>query len=104
MCTQHTSRARSVKSLSAGVNVPLKSPGSPRVLDALSCYVSLILTHSDTKQGLKNVIGQKSLDPPMPLNTYHGQSIFIVANSLVAYPSANYSLQGIRSNKIQLIS
>ena len=56
MSTQRTSQARSVKSLSAGVKGPLEGLGSSRVLDALSCYLSLILTHSDIKLGFKNVV------------------------------------------------
>ena len=39
----HSSRARSPKSLTAGVQEAF------RVFDALSCYLSLILKHSDTK-------------------------------------------------------
>ena len=45
------SQLHSLKSLTAGVQGPLKVPGSPRVLDALSCYLSLIFKHSDTKGG-----------------------------------------------------
>ena len=37
-------------SLSAGVQGPLKGPGSSRVVfNALSCYLSLIFKHSDTR-------------------------------------------------------
>ena len=42
MCAKRTSRARSAKSLAAGVQGPLKGPGSSRVIDALWCYLSLI--------------------------------------------------------------
>ena len=48
MCAKRTSRARSAKSLAAGVQGPLKGPGSSRVLDALWCYISLILNHFTT--------------------------------------------------------
>ena len=41
MCAKRTSRARSAKSLSAGVQGPLKGPGSSGVLDALSCNLSI---------------------------------------------------------------
>ena len=41
------------KSLPAGVQGPLNGHGSSRVLDALSCYLSLILKHSDTKRDTK---------------------------------------------------
>ena len=40
---ERTSRARSAKSLTAGVQGPLKGPGSSGVLDALCCNLSLIL-------------------------------------------------------------
>ena len=43
MCTERTSQARSAKSLAAGVQGPLKGPGSSGVLDALWCNLSLIL-------------------------------------------------------------
>ena len=46
MCTQRISQARSVQSLRAGVQ------GS-RDFDALSCYLSLILKHSDTNLDVK---------------------------------------------------
>ena len=36
-----TSRARNLKSLTAGVQGPHKGPGSSRVFDAFSCYLSL---------------------------------------------------------------
>ena len=53
MYAQSTSRAQSVKSITAGIQGLLKGPGSSRVLDALSCYLSLILKHSVTKQDAK---------------------------------------------------
>ena len=34
----------------------LKGPGSSRVFDALSCYLNLILKHSDTKRGWGSVV------------------------------------------------
>ena len=42
---KRTSRARSAKSLAAGVQGPLKGPGSSGVIDALWCNLSLILDH-----------------------------------------------------------
>ena len=54
MCTQRTFQRRSVKSIAVGV----QGPGSFRVLDALSWYLSLILMHSDTKMGKKNIVNQ----------------------------------------------
>ena len=48
--------------------------GTSRVLDALSCYLSLIFKHSDTKLDLKNIVDQNfegartccaPLDPPL---------------------------------------
>ena len=45
MCAKHTLRARSAKSLAAGVRGPLKGPGSSGVIDALWCNLSLILDH-----------------------------------------------------------
>ena len=56
MCTQRTFPARSVKSIASGVQGLFKGPGSSRVLDDLSWYLSLILTHSDTKLDLKNIV------------------------------------------------
>ena len=56
MSTQHTSRARSPFNIWPGSEGPLKGPRSSRVLDALSCYLSLILKHSDTKLGRKKKI------------------------------------------------
>ena len=54
-----TLRARKSKSLSAGVQGPLKGPGSSiGFINALSCYLSLIFKHSDTKLDLK-----KTVDP-----------------------------------------
>ena len=44
MCAKHTSRARSAKSLAAGVQGPLKGPGSSRVVEALWCYLALFFT------------------------------------------------------------
>ena len=44
-----SARGRSAKSLTAGVQGPLKGPGSTGALDALSCYLSLDLKHYDTK-------------------------------------------------------
>ena len=35
------------------MNIYFKGPASSRVLDALLCYVSLILKHSDTKLEFK---------------------------------------------------
>ena len=43
------------KSLTAEVQGPLMGPGSSRVLDDLSSYLSLILKHSDTKLDLINI-------------------------------------------------
>ena len=69
-----TSRARSPKFLTAGVHGLLKGPGSSRVFEALSCYLSLILKHSytkwDTKQSRSNWGGgglpaAPPLDPPL---------------------------------------
>ena len=45
MCAKRTSRARSAKSLAAGVQGPPKGPGSSGVLDALWCNLSPILEH-----------------------------------------------------------
>ena len=49
----HIFRPWSVMSFAAGVQGPPKGPGSSRVLEALSWYLSLILTHSDTKLDLR---------------------------------------------------
>ena len=46
-CAQYEREAPT--SLTAGVQGPLKGHGSSEVLDALSCYLSLIFKHSDTK-------------------------------------------------------
>ena len=46
-------RKREVPYWSGLVQCPHKGPGSSGVLYALSCYVSLILKHSDTKQDTK---------------------------------------------------
>ena len=54
MHSQHTSQLQSAKSLSAEIHGWHKGPGSSRVLNALSCYLSLILKHSDTKRDSKN--------------------------------------------------
>ena len=35
-----------------------KGPGSSRVLDALPCYLSLILKHSDTNLDVKHIVDQ----------------------------------------------
>ena len=48
-----TSRAQSPKSLTAGFRGPPKGFVSSPVFDALSCYLSLIFKHSDTKWGYK---------------------------------------------------
>ena len=58
MCARKL-RARSPKSLTAGVRnlyfaAGVKGPGSFRVLDALSCYSSLICRYSDTKWDTNN--------------------------------------------------
>ena len=45
MCANRTSLAQSTKSLAAGVQGPLKGPGSSGVIDALWCNLSLILDH-----------------------------------------------------------
>ena len=54
MCADaRTSRARSPKSLTAGVQTAL---AALKVFDALSYYLSLIFKHSDTKWDLKNIV------------------------------------------------
>ena len=71
LCTQRTFRPRSMKSFTTGVQDPFKGPGSSRVLDALSWYLSLILTYSDTKMDLKDIVdqnleGARACCPPPP--------------------------------------
>ena len=54
LCTRtHFTSAEETKSLSAGVQGPRNSPGSFRVLDALSCYQSRIFKLSNTKWDTK---------------------------------------------------
>ena len=45
VCEAHITSA---KSLAAGVQGPLKGPGSSRVVEALWCYLSLIFYHMTT--------------------------------------------------------
>ena len=47
----HAARITSATSLSAGVQGLLEGPSSSKVLDSLSCYLSLIWKHSDPKPG-----------------------------------------------------
>ena len=54
----YTSRALSKKSLMTGIQGLPNDPGSSRVLDALSCCLSLILKHSDRKFDFKNIVDQ----------------------------------------------
>ena len=49
--------AEHIPSAKCEVQSPLKGPGSSRVLDTLSCYLSPILTHSGIKLD-KNMVGQ----------------------------------------------
>ena len=71
--TRITSARRNIPS-TVGVHCigPLKGPGSSRVLDALSCYLSLIFRHSDTKWDWKNIYsrskfrGASMIAPPPP--------------------------------------
>ena len=73
--TYMTSAKRGVP-YKTGVQCILKGPGSSRVLDALSCYLSLIIKHSDTKWDKKNIVDQSLGErvccchpppPPVPL-------------------------------------
>ena len=50
----HITSAGARMLLAGEVQCPLKGPGNSRTLDALSCYLSLILKHSDTKRDFKN--------------------------------------------------
>ena len=71
-----TLRARNPKSLTARVQDPLEGPGSSRRgggVDALSCYLSLIFKHSNTKWDFKKqpikkkkLGGVRLLCPPPP--------------------------------------
>ena len=91
MCAQCTSQAPSAKLLTTRVQGPLKGPGGSRILDALSCYLSLILKHSDTKRDWKkysrsNFRGDACLlrppmDPPLTL-----MIIFFSTKSEQYYP------------------
>ena len=57
--------------LTAGVEGPLKGLGSSVVLDALSCYLSITLKHSDTKRDTETPYslfswgGGARQDPPL---------------------------------------
>ena len=62
-----------MKPVKGGVQCPLKGPGNSRALEALSCYLSLLLKQSDTKVDLKDIVDQNlegasvapPLDPPL---------------------------------------
>ena len=71
---QRSSRARSGIPLiwTGFTEGPLKGTGSSKVLDALSCYLRLILKHSDLKLNKKKLIKRGGacllrppLDPPL---------------------------------------
>ena len=57
MCSAHTSAKHGVPLIRPGsIGPELKGTGSSEVLDALSCYLRLILKHSDTKLNKKNIV------------------------------------------------
>ena len=59
----------SVKSLTAGVKESLyKDPEMSGILDALSCYLNLILNHCQTS-GLKKIIVDQNLEGCSPVST-----------------------------------
>ena len=51
----------SAKSLTARVQGAVKGPGSSRVLDALSFYLSLIFKRFNTKWNIKNIVPHQPL-------------------------------------------
>ena len=54
MHAAHIPSAKNEVHYTAGFQGPLKSPGSSKVSDSLSCYLSLISKHSDTKLDKEN--------------------------------------------------
>ena len=55
MCTHADHRRKARSPFTDGLQAALKGPGSSRVFYALSCYLSLIFKHSDTKWPIKSV-------------------------------------------------
>ena len=63
MCTQCTFQVQSPLYM-AGAQGPLKGSGICKVLDALSCYPSIILKHFDIKLDKRKLFVDQNVEPP----------------------------------------
>merc|ERR1712002_1066070 len=78
MCAKCTSRARNAKSLAAGVQGPLKGPGSSEVLEALWCNIGLFFnTLSGVHESIFEEINWQIHVFPIQNNFFKSYSKFI---------------------------